>query len=1034
LAGYVQPRVYTVAPGIPFLPAVTRALCDGDLVPGFRYEGDPLQLSSVSIYVPTRRAARELRSAFLDYLGGRTILLPRIRPLGEFDEDAHFFDGDDAAAIDIPPAIDATERLLLLGTLVRSWTRHLKIDIGKLYGDEAIRTPVSTADAFWLARDLASLMDQFSTGQIPVSAIAGLDTAELPDWWKVTLAFLEIMRREWPDILAERDALDPGEHRNRRLMAEALRLKRNPPKGPVVVAGSTGTIPATADLIATIARLPSGAVVLPGFDLDMDGASRELMTADEDVASVIGHPQFGLIKLAGRVGVAPDAVEPLGGGEPEAMRMRCLWVAESLRPSAVTDRWTETRASITDAAFENVALLVAPNEHLEAAAIAAALREAIHRPDATAALVTADRELARRVAAELARYGIAATDTGGTPAGSTPQGRLLTLLLEVVFSPGDPAALLALAKHPLVRLSASAEDHAALVSLFEMAILRGGTGRIGPQALVELVRRREADAERTDIRISSWLKMLEETDFTRLVAFAERFEAALAPLADLAVRGDEAPLEALVAATVRTLEALARGENGFHDALYDGEAGALFRSFLSGLVAAEVPLFLRPAEWPQAVQALVADLSVKPVPGGHPRISIWGTLEARLQTVDLMILGGLNEGVWPAQTQNDQFLTRGMKAGLGLEPPERRIGLAAHDFQMAMGQKRVILSRSERAEGAPSIASRWWQRLTTFAGEDAVDAMLAEGNRYLDYARAVEAGIDAKPAPRPRPAPLLAARPKALSVTEVETLIRDPYAIYAKKVLRLRPVEELVRDPGAAERGSLFHAIFEHVVTEGVDPLAGDALDRTLDIARRLFDAENLPPDIRAIWWPRLEAAAAGIIDWEAARASGVKQRFAEIDADPLEVATTGVRLTGRADRMDLLPGGAVDIIDFKTGGQPSAKMVRALLAPQLPLEGALLARGAFPDIGTADPASMLYVKIEARGEVKPTDVLKEEVDPAELSDAAWDKLAGMLAWYGTETNGYLAQRMPQKLRGRLGDYDHLARAHEWRSGGDGDE
>jgi ATP-dependent helicase/nuclease subunit B len=375
-----------------------------------------------------------------------------------------------------------------------------------------------------------------------------------------------------------------------------------------------------------------------------------------------------------------------------------------------------------------------------------------------------------------------------------------------------------------------------------------------------------------------------------------------------------------------------------------------------------------------------------------------------------------------------------MKAGLGLEPPERRIGLAAHDFQMAMGQKRVILSRSERAEGAPSIASRWWQRLTTFAGEEAVEAMLAEGNRYLDYARAVEAGIDAKPAPRPRPAPPLAARPKALSVTEVETLIRDPYAIYAKKVLRLRPVEELVRDPGAAERGSLFHAIFEHVVTEGVDPLAADALDRTLDIARRLFDAENLPPDIRAIWWPRLEAAAAGIIDWEAARASGVKQRFAEIDADPLEVATTGVRLTGRADRMDLLPGGAVDIIDFKTGGQPSAKMVRALLAPQLPLEGALLARGAFPDIGTADPASMLYVKIEARGEVKPTDVLKEEVDPAELSDAAWDKLAGMLAWYGTETNGYLAQRMPQKLRGRLGDYDHLARAHEWRSGGDGDE
>jgi len=1035
LAGYVQPRVYTVAPGIAFLPAVTRALCDGELVPGFRYEGDPLQLSSVSIYVPTRRAAREMRSAFLDHLGGSTILLPRIRPLGEFDEDAHFFDGDDAAAIDIPPAIDATERLLLLGTLVRQWTKHLKIDIEKLYGDEAIRTPVSTADAFWLARDLASLMDQFSTGQVAVTDISSLDTAELPDWWKVTLAFLEIMRREWPDILAERDAVDPGEHRNRRLLAEALRLRRNPPKGPVIVAGSTGTIPATADLIATIARLPAGAVVLPGFDCDMDEGSRALLDSGEDVASVIGHPQYGLHKLAGRIGVAPDAIESLGGSEPEAMRMRRLWVSESLRPSAVTHRWTETRTTITDAAFEDVALLIAPNEHLEAAAIAAALREAIHQPDATAALVTADRELARRVAAELARYGIAATDTGGTPAGSTPQGRLLTLVLEVVFSPGDPAALLALAKHPLVRLSATVDDHAAIVSLFEMAILRGGTGRIGPQALVELVRQRETSAQCTDIRVSPWLKALQEADFVRLVALAERLEAALAPLAGLPTRAREVPLESLVAATVETLETLACDENGFHDALYDGEAGAMFRAFLSGLVAANVPLFLKPADWPQAVQALIADLAVKPAPGGHPRISLWGTLEARLQTVDLMILGGLNEGVWPAQTQNDQFLTRGMKAGLGLEPPERRIGLAAHDFQMAMGRKRVILSRSERSEGAPSIASRWWQRLTTFAGEEPVRAMVAAGNRYLDFARAMEAGINTKPAPRPRPAPPLAARPRSLSVTEVETLIRDPYAVYAKKVLRLRPVEELVRDPGAAERGSLFHAIFEHVVAEGVDPLAPVALERTLEIARRLFDQEGLPPDIRAIWWPRLEVAAAGIVAWEAERAPAIRQRFAEIDADPVEVAATGVRLTGRADRMDLLPGGSVDIIDFKTGGQPSAKMVKALLAPQLPLEGALLARGAFADIGKADPASMLYVKIEARGEVKPTDVLKGEADPAELSDAAWDKLAGMLAWYGNETNGYLAQRMPQKLRGRLGDYDHLARSHEWRSGGgDGDE
>ena len=261
----------------------------------------------------------------------------------------------------------------------------------------------------------------------------------------------------------------------------------------------------------------------------------------------------------------------------------------------------------------------------------------------------------------------------------------------------------------------------------------------------------------------------------------------------------------------------------------------------------------------------------------------------------------------------------------------------------------------------------------------------------------MEDGGRVEAAKRPSPTPPLAARPKSLSVTEVETLIRDPYAIYAKKVLGLRPIEELVRDPGAAERGSLFHAIFEHVVIENVDPLAPDALERTLAIARRLFDAENLPPDIRAVWWPRIEAGVAGIVAWEAERAGGVATRFAEIEADRIEVAPSGVVLGGRADRMDRRRDGTVDIVDFKTGAPPTAKMVKALLAPQLPLEGALLARGAFSKIGEAGVAGMAYVQVGSKGSVSERNVLKGDknagdIDPAEISEAAWEKLSEMLA------------------------------------------
>ncbi|TCD16026.1 double-strand break repair protein AddB [Oricola cellulosilytica] len=1040
MAEYVQPRVFTIAPGVPFLPGVASALCEGRLVEGFRFTGDPLQLSAVTIYVPTRRAARELRSAFLDHLGGETVMLPRVKPLGEFDDNADLFEGDGAAAITIPPAIDRGERLLLLGALIGQWTRHLTIDVGSLYGDEDIRTPVSTADAFWLARDLADLMDQFSTGRVAVSDLSALDTSELSEWWKVTLAFLEIMRREWPDILASRNAIDAGEHRNRRLLAEAERLKRNPPPGPVVVAGSTGTIPATAELIAAIARLPMGAVVLPGFDRDMDDASREMLASRDDIASVVGHPQYGLHQLVGRIGISHDAIVPLRSVADAGLEARRLWVAEALRPSGTTHLWSKTREALADTAFEGVALLQAPNEHLEAAAIAAALREAIHEPKATAALVTPDRDLARRVVAELARYGIAATDTGGTPLASTLQGKLLTLVLDVVFGAGDPATLLALLKHPFVRMSALANEHRHWVDLFEVAILRGGTGRIDPGNLADFAAARLVEDERRNPRLTRRLNALSVDEVEGLIAFSRRIEAALEPLCSLRRRSGQVPFPALVGATVEVLETVCRDENRLHRDIYDDENGAVLRAFLSGLMATDVSLSMSAGDWPQAVSALAADVAVKPAPGGHPRISIWGALEARLQTVDLIVMGGLNEGTWPGQTRNDQFLTRGMKAGLGLEPPERRIGLSAHDFQMAMGQRRVILSRSERAEGAPSIASRWLQRMTTYAGEEATRRMQAEGHRYVQIARLLEEGRPTDFAPRPCPAPPLTARPDSISVTEVETLIRDPYAVYAKRVLKLEPLEDLVRDPAAAERGSLFHAIFEALVRERIDPLAPDAPARMVDVAKTLFAEEDYPADIQAVWWPRIEAGVKGIAAWEAGRAAGVRTRLAEADARPTEVATTGVRLRGRADRLDILDGGTVDIIDFKTGSQPSAKAVQALLSPQLPLEGALLRRSAFAEAGAIGISGMLYVKVGSKGDVEAKDVLKGskeagDADPEALSEEAWEKLTRMLAYYGKPANGYLSRRMPQKMRGRAGDYDHLARFHEWSAGdGDGDE
>ncbi|RUZ52921.1 double-strand break repair protein AddB, partial [Mesorhizobium sp. M7A.F.Ca.US.007.01.1.1] len=419
-------RVFSIPPGAPFLPTLAEALLAGRLVPGFRFDGDPLALADATIYVPTRRAARALRGVFVDSLaargGGGSAILPVIRPLGEFDEDEAAFETEAAAAIDLAPPISATERLLLLTPLVRAWKRRLPAHVAALFAEEIV-IPASTADAIWLARDLARLMDEIETEGTDWAKLTDLVTGNLAGWWQVTLEFLGIVTEAWPKFLAESDRSNPAAHRSALIRAEAARLQRNPPAGPVIAAGSTGSIPATAELLAAIARLPGGAIVLPGLDRTLDEASFQAIAAPGARPAVLGHPQYGLARLIGKIGVLRGDVEEIGVAEPRRA-LRAALVGEALRPAETTELWAETRAGFPASdiagAFAEVTLLEAASERDEAVAIAVALKRAVEQPGQRAALVTGDRALARRVSIELQRFGVVADDSGGTPLANTP--------------------------------------------------------------------------------------------------------------------------------------------------------------------------------------------------------------------------------------------------------------------------------------------------------------------------------------------------------------------------------------------------------------------------------------------------------------------------------------------------------------------------------------------------------------------------------------------------------------------------------------
>ncbi|SHL28902.1 double-strand break repair protein AddB [Roseibium suaedae] len=1043
------PRVTTIPPSVPFLRTLAQKLVDGSLLPGFRPLDDPLLLSTVTLYLPTRRAARLLPEIFQELFGGRPVLLPKILPIGDVDEEDQMLRAE-RDADPLPPAMPPLERQLAMTRLVLAWKGALRREVLNLKLDEPLGVPASAADAAWLASDLLSLMDEVATEEADWTDLAGLVPEDHARYWQITLDFLKIVQEAWPAHLAQQNRMDPKVRRSLLIRREAERLAVDPPKGPVIVAGATGSVPATAALLKAVAGLENGAIVLPGLDLHLDDESWKSLggrparqgqiAAPAGGDSVPGHPQYGLKQLLGELGLPRGDVELLAPVESEALRDREILVSEALRPADTSEGWTGFLAAFPQErrsrALAEVGMITAANEAEEALSVAIALREALERGE-TAALVSPDRLLARRVANELARWQIQVDDSAGRPLDQTPPAILASLAAQLALDGCDPIDLLSLLKHPLARLGLPVKDIRSAARALERGVLRGPRARAGTAGLREavLASREAAEKGRTPPR---W-KKIHDGDWEAILDLVDRLAEALAPLERLAGSYEPVAVTDLAKAHADVMHLLSRDEAGSDAELYSGETGDALAQMLAGLIDAESSgLMVAPHDWPSVFAALMGGISVRRRLPGDPRIQILGPMEARLQSPDLVILSGLNEGIWPQRTRNDPWLNRPMKRDLGLDPPERRIGAAAHDFAQGLGARRVLMSRAARADGAPTVASRWLQRLITLAGPDVQAEMEGRGRVYTRFSAMLDRPEGpVRPAARPEPFPPLAARPKSLSVTEIERLVRDPYAIFAKHVLDLEPVDPIGGEPGAADKGTIIHDALAEFLEAWDGPFDERAVQRLIEVGSGYFAPLDAFPAIRALWWPRFQRIARGFIAFEAERAPEIERRFLEISGGA-ELKLPGVefRLRGRADRFDLLKDGSLVVIDYKTGQAPSLKQVESLLAPQLPLEAAMIKRFGFKDVpATAPVSSLLYVQLKGGATpVIPFPRNPKDTDLGDLAEDAWKRLEKLVAHYAKLENGYLS-RSRVMMEGRTdGPYDHLARVQEWSAGGEDGE
>ncbi len=1017
-------RVFTNPASAPFLPTLIEALIGGKL--GFAAAPDPLALAAATLYLPTRRACRLARDAFLDVLKDDAAILPRIVAIGDIDEDEIAFaeaaTGDIAAdALALPEALGGMERRLLLAQLIRKWATSPELH-GLSGAPLVAQTP---AAACALADDLARLIDDMTTRGVPWERLDNLVPDKLDEYWQLTLKFLQIAIKQWPDVLRERGAIEAVTRRDLLIKAEAARLARKT-DAPVIAAGSTGSIPATAELIATIARLPHGAVVLPGLDTDLDDKSWKLIAGDESkrIAPASGHPQFAMQALLTRIGITRDAVARLA--EPHG---REQLLSEALRPAAMTDMWRQKAAepefeAHVETALETLTVIEAANAGEESLAIAVALREAVH-DGKTAALVTPDRALGRRVLAALKRWNIAAEDSGGDALAETPAGIFARLAAETALHGFAPVTLLALLKHPLLRLDMGGTEDA--VATLERAILRGPRPRAGTRSLAHALKTfRET---KNNLHPSEPRRALTDAELADAAEFVARLGEALAPFENLG--RTSSPLSALAERHRTVLAALSRQDK--EELAFAGRDGAKLADALDELAASEAAahLSVEPSDYLELFSAALAGRVVRRAAQPGMRVRILGPLEARLTESHRVVLGGLVEGTWPPESRTDAWLSRPMRLNLGLDLPERRIGLSAHDFAQLLGAREVILTHAAKIAGAPTVPSRFIQRLAAVAGERWKMAR-ARGDDYLVWARELDRPATIAPEPQPAPKPPRAARPASLSVTEIEHWLRDPYTIYAKHILRLTPLDPIGAEPGAAERGTFIHAAIGEFTQRFASKLPDDPARALIELGRPHFAALNDYPEARAFWWPRFERIARWFARWELARRAGISAIAAEIRGEIDIPLDDGVfKLRGIADRIERNAEGRYIILDYKTGAARTEKQVRTGLAPQLTLEAAMLRQGKFKDIPAgASVAELGYVLLKGGEPPGEPKLLKFKDDtPDNLADRALEKLTALAKRFTDESVAYRSLVHPMWTT-HYGDYDHLARVKEWSSTG----